>query len=94
MTDGARERISDADRQVMRTDILKFIQNEIQDRQIVLALDLPIDRVVIDSIDLARVLFRIEEKWGGEIVLSHALAPETVGDLVDALIDSLQASRP
>lgn len=77
------------DREGMRRQILAFFQREIQDRRLVLTLDMPTDAVTIDSIDIARVLFRVEELYGGEILLTADAPFQTVGDLVDAVIDSL-----
>lgn len=81
------------DRQTMRRDIIAFLQNEIQDRKVVLTMDTPTEAVVIDSLDIARVFFRIEEKYGCEILLFPELSPKTVGELVDALIDTIPTVR-
>lgn len=90
MNDDTTARDPTTDRDAMRSRILAFFQREIQDRRTVLTLDMPTDAVTIDSIDIARVLFRAEELYGGEIHLTAEMSFATVGDLVDAVIDSLQ----
>ena len=84
---------SDSVRDDMRRDIIAFIQNEIQDRNIVLTMETPTSAVVIDSLDIARVLFRVEEKYGGEFTSLPDSVPRTVGDLVDLLIDSIRTTN-
>lgn len=75
------------DREAIAKKILTFLQEEIQDKTIVLSMDTPTDQVVIDSIDIVRVIFKIEEEFGSEIAFAPDANHKTVGDVVNALID-------
>ncbi|TCT05592.1 hypothetical protein [Aquabacter spiritensis] len=77
------------DRKALQEEIIAFLQREIQDPSVILTMETPTDSVVIDSLDIARVLFKIEEKYQCEIVLSLAAPPEYVGEIVDFLIDQI-----
>jgi acyl carrier protein len=67
--------------------ILEVIQSEIQDQTLKITLDMPIDRQSIDSIDVVNILFRLEDEYKVTIDLDTTANPETVGDLINALIE-------
>jgi acyl carrier protein len=75
------------DRDAIAKKILGFLQEEIQDKTIVLTMDTPTDQVAIDSIDIVRVIFKIEEEFGSEIAFAPDAGHKSVGDVVFALID-------
>lgn len=75
------------DRDAIAKKILGFLQEEIQDKTIVLTMDTPTDQVAIDSIDIVRVIFKIEDQFGSEISFAPSADHKTVGDVVHALID-------
>jgi acyl carrier protein len=80
------------DREAIAKKILGFLQEEIQDKTIVLTMETPTDQVTIDSIDIVRVIFKIEEEFGSEIAFAPDAGHKTVGDVVHALIDLMPAS--
>jgi len=69
--------------------ILSFIQSEIANKDIKLSLETRLDAVEIDSIDILNVLFKIEEEYGIEVQIPVEQNFETVGALINALIERI-----
>ncbi len=67
--------------------ILKIIQDENRDRAIEISMDMKIADVNIDSVDVISILFRLEDEYKVRIDLNFAEPPETVGELVNAIIE-------
>ena len=86
--------ISSTDRNLMRLRVIELLQAEIQDKALVLTMETPIEKVVIDSIDIVRVLIKMEEEFGKETSFAPSGDYKTVGDVVNALIDLFMESAP
>jgi acyl carrier protein len=81
------------DRKALEQKILSFLQSEIQDKTIVLTMDTPLEKVVIDSIDIIGVVFKIEEEFNISIEFSPDRGFTRVGDLINALINLIPPDR-
>ena len=86
--------ISSTDRNLMRLRVIELLQAEIQDKALVLTMETPIEKVVIDSIDIVRVLIKMEEEFGKETSFAPSGDYKTVGDVVNALIDLFMEPAP
>lgn len=73
---------------------LGFIRAEIQDKTAPIELDTPIEAVRIVSIDIIRVLFKVEEEFETDVTLSKDVSYATVGEFIDALIQSIPDRQP
>ncbi|MFN3548130.1 MAG: acyl carrier protein [Mesorhizobium sp.] len=86
--------VSSTDRNDIRRRVIELLQAEIQDKALVLTMETPIEQVVIDSIDIVRVLIKMEEEFGRETSFAPTGDYKTVGDVVDALIDLFMEPAP
>lgn len=86
--------VPSTDRDVMRRRVIELLQAEIQDKTLVLTMETPIEVVVIDSIDIVRVLINMEEEFGKETSFAPSGDYKTVGDVVNALIDLFMEPAP
>lgn len=86
--------VSSTDRNDIRRRVIELLQAEIQDKALVLTMETPIEQVVIDSIDIVRVLIKMEEEFGRETSFAPNGDYKTVGDVVDALIDLFMEPAP
>lgn len=68
-------------------NILEIVQSESQQTGLAITMDTPVKEVGIDSVDVINILFRLEDEYGVSIDLDIQSQPETVGDLVNALIE-------
>jgi acyl carrier protein len=50
-------------------------------------MDTTVESVNIDSVDVINILFRLEDEYKVSIDLDIQAQPETVGDLVNALLE-------
>jgi acyl carrier protein len=80
-----------SDHEAIRNRILSFLQREVKSRNIDLTMDAPVMDVGIDSIDIVRVLFKVEEEFGIEIELSPTQDFTTVGAFIDELVALIPA---
>ena len=80
-----------ADADGIKQRIFSFLQREVKSRQIELTFDTPVLEVGIDSIDIVRVLFKVEEEFGIEIELSPTQEFTTVGAFIDMLVGFIPA---
>lgn len=73
-------------RAVIEARIIELLSQEIRDPQVVLTRDTKRADVEIDSIDIANVMFALEDELGIAFDLRPNVLIETVGDLVDLFL--------
>jgi len=66
--------------------VLEIVKNEAPRQDVAIDFDTPVESVNIDSIDLINILFRLEDEYKVNIEMDLQERPETVGDLINALI--------
>jgi acyl carrier protein len=66
--------------------VLGIVRSEAPRQDAEINLDTPVESVNIDSIDLINILFRLEDEYKVNIEMDLQERPETVGDLIEALI--------
>lgn len=66
--------------------VLDIVRAEAPRQDAAINLDTSVESVNIDSIDLINILFRLEDEYKVNIEMDLQERPETVGDLINALI--------
>jgi acyl carrier protein len=66
--------------------VLDIVRSEAPRQDVAINLDTPVESVNIDSIDLINILFRLEDEYKVTIEMDIQDRPETVGELINALI--------
>jgi acyl carrier protein len=74
-------------RNILVEHILDVIKKESPDQAVDIRMDTKIADVSIDSVDVINILFSLEDEYKVSIDLDIQAQPETVGDLVNALIE-------
>jgi acyl carrier protein len=67
--------------------ILEVIQSESHDQAIEVNMATTVESLSIDSVDVINILFRLEDEYKVSIDLDLKDRPETIGDLVNLLIE-------
>jgi acyl carrier protein len=68
-------------------EIIEVIRSEAKDVDVEIRMSTPIDNLNIDSVDVINILFQLEDKYKISIDMDVKARPETVGDLVNALVE-------
>jgi acyl carrier protein len=66
--------------------ILDIVRSEAPRQDVAINLEASVESVNIDSIDLINILFRLEDEYKVNIEMDLQERPETVGDLINALV--------
>ena len=78
---------------MIKSDILNIIAEEALVDIETLKLDKKLDELGIDSIAVIGVMYDVEEKYNIEIDDSEIAVDQTLGDMLDLMINKIQASE-
>jgi acyl carrier protein len=80
-------------RQELRDQLIEIIRSELPDKTVVLTMETRGDAVDIDSLAIIQTVFKVEEHFGITVPVATDTPFETVGDLVNKLIECFPPAR-